>query len=173
LTKRLRPDLFTRLLRGNVNTRLDKLKQGEVDATILALAGLERLGLAGQATEILDARTFPPSVGQGAIGLEIRVGDRKIAPLVAAIDHAPTSIALAAERAFLAELDGSCRTPIAGYATVTNGRFSFHGLVISPDGSQAAETTREGAVADAVKLGADAGRELRARAPAGALAGGA
>jgi hydroxymethylbilane synthase len=159
-----------KLLRGNVNTRLDKVAGGAYDAAVLALAGLERLGLAARAKEVLDPETFPPSVGQGAIAIEIRATDPVTAGLVAAIDDAPTSIALAAERAFLAELDGSCRTPIAGHARILNGRLRFHGLVISPDGREAVETKREGSPADAARLGADAGRELKSRAPAGVLA---
>ena len=157
------------LVRGNVGTRLEKTLQGEVDATVLALAGLQRLGLAGQVTEILDPMRFPPAAAQGAIAIEIREGDARTAALVAAIDDANVATAVRMERAFLAELDGSCRTPIAGHAAVANGRVSFYGLVIAPDGSEAAETRREGPVHDAARLGADAGKELRARAPKGAL----
>jgi hydroxymethylbilane synthase len=169
LTRRLRPDLQVKLLRGNVHTRLDKIASGAIDAAILALSGLERLGLASRATEVLDPATFPPAVGQGAIAVEIRADDRRTAVLVAAIDDPATATALATERAFLAALDGSCRTPIAGHARVTHGHVRFHGLVIAPDGTGAVETTREGPEADAVKLGTDAGRELRARAPKGVL----
>ena len=169
LLRRLRPDLRTVLLRGNVGTRLEKALRGEVDATVLALAGLERLGLAGKATEILDPLRFPPAAAQGAIAIEIRESDARTAALVAAIDNADVATAVKMERAFLAELDGSCRTPIAGHAAVANGRVSFYGLVIAPDGSEAAETRREGPVHDAARLGADAGKELRARAPKGAL----
>ena len=169
LVRRLRPDVKTVLLRGNVGTRLEKTLRGEVDATVLALAGLERLGLAGKATEILDPMRFPPAAAQGAIAIEIREGDQRTAALVAAIDDANVATAVKMERAFLAELDGSCRTPIAGHAAVANGRVSFYGLVIAPDGSEAVETRREGPVHDAARLGADAGKELRARAPKGAL----
>jgi hydroxymethylbilane synthase len=170
LVRRLRPDVVVKLLRGNVNTRLEKVANGAFDAAVLALAGLERLGLSARAKEVLDPEIFPPSVGQGAIAIEIRAGDAKAATLAAAIDDAPTSTALAAERAFLAELDGSCRTPIAGHARIVKGRLRFHGLVISPDGREAVETAREGLPADAARLGADAGRELKIRAPAGVLA---
>ena len=169
LTRRLRPDLEMKLLRGNVQTRLDKVASGAIDAAILALAGLERLGLESHATELLDPATFPPAAGQGAIAVEIRADDRRIAALVAAIDDPATATALATERAFLAALGGSCQTPVAGHASVANGRVRFHGLVIAPNGTGAVETSREGPEADAVKLGTDAGRELRARAPAGAL----
>lgn len=170
LVRRLRPDVAVKLLRGNVNTRLEKVASGAFDATVLALAGLERLGLSARAKEVLDPVVFPPSVGQGAIAIEIRAGDEEAARLAAAIDDVPTATALAAERAFLAELDGSCRTPIAGHARIVKGRLRFHGLVISPDGREAVETAREGLPADAARLGSDAGRELKSRAPAGVLA---
>jgi hydroxymethylbilane synthase len=170
LVRRLRPDVAVKLLRGNVNTRLEKVASGAFDAAVLALAGLERLGLSARAKEVLDPEIFPPSVGQGAIAIEIRADDEGAARLAVAIDDVPTATALAAERAFLAELDGSCRTPIAGHARIVKGRLRFHGLVISPDGREAVETAREGLPADAARLGADAGRELKSRAPAGVLA---
>src|SRR5262249_54458549 len=107
----LRPDLKVQPLRGNVGTRLDKLSRGEAAATLLALAGLKRLGRAEAATAILSTDQFLPAVAQGAIGIEIRESDSRIASLVAAIDHKPTTIAVTAERAMLAVLDGSCRTP--------------------------------------------------------------
>jgi hydroxymethylbilane synthase len=169
LVKRLRPDLSIKLMRGNVETRLQKVAAKEFDAAILALAGLKRLGLESQASAPLDPATFPPSVGQGAIAIAIREGDKRIERLVAAIDHAPTSIALAAERAFLAALDGSCRAPIAGHAKINGSRLALYGLAIAPDGTGAVETTREGPIGDAVALGRDAGQELRARAPVGVL----
>ena len=105
-----------------------------------------------------------PAVGQGAIAIEARTDDDRIRALLAAIDHSGTSIALQAERAFLAVLDGSCRTPIAGHATLTGGTLFFRGMIIRPDGSEAHETTRQGKIADAAALGADAGRELKSRA---------
>ena len=165
LVRRLRPDLRVTALRGNVETRLKKLNAGEVDATILALAGLKRLGLADAATAILDVADFLPAVGQGAIAIEIRQDDAATRDLLAKIDHAETSVALACERAFLAVLDGSCRTPIAGHAIVEGSGLSFRGMILRPDGSEAVETTRAGARGDAVALGADAGAELKARAP--------
>jgi len=169
LVKRLRPDLSIKLMRGNVETRLKKVEAREFDAAILALAGVKRLGLESSATTPLDPAIFPPSVGQGAITIAIREGDERMQRLVAAIDHAPTSIALAAERAFLAALDGSCRAPIAGHARISGGRLALYGLVIAPDGTGAVETTREGPIGDALALGRDAGEELRARAPVGVL----
>jgi hydroxymethylbilane synthase len=164
LAKRLRPDLKIVPLRGNVETRLRKLDEGVADATLLALAGLKRLGLTDATTAILDVEEFPPAVGQGAIGIETRADDRATRDLLAAINHADTAAALACERAFLAVLDGSCRTPIAGYATVAGGRIRFRGMIVKPDGSEAHEARREGRVTDAEKLGADAGAELKGRA---------
>ena len=161
--KRLRPDLVVENLRGNVETRLRKLDDGVVDATLLALAGLKRLGLADSATALLDTGEFLPAVGQGAIAIETRANDDTTRAALAPIDHRETSIALSCERAFLAMLDGSCRTPIAGHAAISNNRLTFRGLIIRPDGSEAFETSREGEVKDAVALGTDAGRELKAR----------
>lgn len=169
LVLRARPDVSIKLLRGNVGTRLDKVARGEFDAAVLALAGMRRLGLEGHPHAPLDPVIFPPSVGQGAIAIAIRADDTKTARLVAAINDAPTAVALLAERAFLAVLDGSCRAPIGGHARIEGDRLYFSGLVIAPDGTGAIETTREGYVADAEALGADAGEELRGRAPDGVL----
>lgn len=170
LVRRLRPDVEVKLLRGNVHTRLEKVANGTFDATVLALAGLRRLGLEARASEVLDPKIFPPSVGQGAIAIEIRAGDPEAERLASTIDDKATSFALAAERAFLAELDGTCRTPIAGHAQLVGGRLHLYGLLISPDGKDVIETTREGAPSDAARLGADAGQELKRRAPASVLA---
>jgi hydroxymethylbilane synthase len=164
MVKRKRPDLTIVPLRGNVETRLRKLDEGLADATLLALAGLKRLGLADAATAVLDIDEFLPAVGQGAIGIETRVDDSRTRDMLGAINHADTFSALAAERAFLAVLDGSCRTPIGGHATISGGRLRFRGVIIKPDGSEAFETTREGDVRDAERLGADAGGELKGRA---------
>jgi hydroxymethylbilane synthase len=164
MVKRLRPDLQVVPFRGNVETRLKKLDDGVVDATLLALAGLKRLGRADAATSILDADSFLPAVGQGAIGIETRADDRRTRDLVAAIGDPDTLTALTTERAFLAVLDGSCRTPIAGHARVAGGVLTFRGLILRPDGSEALETSRNGAAAEGAALGADAGRELKGRA---------
>jgi hydroxymethylbilane synthase len=166
MIRRRRPDLTVVSLRGNVETRIRKVEEGEVDATVLALAGLRRLGLAAAATAVMAVDDFLPAVGQGAIALETRADDRRTRDLLAAIDHPDTTAALGAERAFLGVLDGSCRTPIAGHATIRDGRLSFRGMVLRPDGSEAHETSRAGAVDAAPSLGADAGRELRDRLPA-------
>jgi len=166
LVKRFRPDLKVVTLRGNVETRLAKLDAGEVDATILAVAGLKRLGLLAEATAILDPDEFLPAVGQGAIGIETRADDANTRALVAKVDDPDTAIALAAERAFLAVLDGSCRTPIGGHAEINGENIRFRGVIVKPDGSEAFEVSREGRREAAAELGADAGRELRQRASA-------
>jgi hydroxymethylbilane synthase len=162
MIKRLRPDVSMALLRGNVETRLRKL-DSEVDATVLAAAGLKRLGLMSAATEILDAEEFLPAVGQGAIAIETRSDDAKTRTLIAMVDDPDTATALAAERAFLAILDGSCRTPIGGHAQVSGNGIRFRGMILKPDGSDALEVVREGSRVSAAELGADAGRELRSR----------
>jgi hydroxymethylbilane synthase len=164
LAKRLRPDLAVVPLRGNVETRLRKIEAGEADATLLAVAGLKRLGLLSAATALLDIDEFLPAVGQGAIGIETRADDAATRALVAKIDDPDTATALVAERTFLAVLDGSCRTPIGGHARVSGGTVRFHGIIVKPDGSEAFEVLREGGRAQAAELGADAGRELKARA---------
>lgn len=161
---RLRPDLQVKVIRGNVETRLRKIAEGEADATLLALAGLKRLGLEDKATRILAVDEFLPAVGQGAITIESRRDDDRINAFVARITHADTEVALNAERSFLALLDGSCRTPIGGHCRVEGDRIHFRGLIISPDGRQSYETVREGHRNNAVALGADAARELRDRA---------
>jgi hydroxymethylbilane synthase len=164
LLLRRRPDLRVVDLRGNVETRLRRLEEGVADATLLALAGLKRLGRAGDATAVLEVDEFLPAVGQGAIGIEIRADDTRTRALLAPINHAATAAALATERAYLAALEGTCRTPIAGHATVDAAGVRFRGMIVKPDGSEAFETTRTGAVSDAAALGADAGRELKDRA---------
>jgi hydroxymethylbilane synthase len=168
--KRLRPDLKIVPLRGNVETRLRKVEAGEMDATLLAVAGLKRLGLLAAATTLLDIEDFLPAVGQGAIGIETRDDDATTRSLVAAIGDADTATALTAERAFLAVLDGSCRTPIGGHARVSDGTIRFRGMIAAPDGSAAFEVSRNGAAARAAELGADSGHELKERAGADFLA---
>lgn len=161
LVRRMRPDLKVVSFRGNVQTRLRKLAEGEVDATLLACAGLVRLGLEERITARLAIGEFPPAPGQGAICIETRVDDNAIGELLRAINHAPTATALACERAFLAGLDGSCRTPIAGHATLDAGELRFHGMVLKPDGSQAHEIRLSGEPGQAAAIGADAAGRLR------------
>jgi hydroxymethylbilane synthase len=172
LVKRARPDVKTPPLRGNVETRLRKLEAGDAEATILALAGLKRLGLANVATAILDTCDFLPAVGQGAIAIETRANDDRTRELLGRIDHADTSHAVCCERAFLAVLDGSCRTPIAGHAVISGDALEFRGLIIRPDGSETHETSRNGLRRDAEALGADAGRELKSRGGPGFFSSG-
>jgi hydroxymethylbilane synthase len=161
IAKRMRPDLRVVPLRGNVETRLRKLDEGQADAIILALAGLKRLGLQAQATKVMSVEEFLPAAAQGAIGIEARDNDSRVRDMLARIDHADTSVAVACERAFLAELDGSCRTPIAGHARLSGRVLHFRGLIVKSDGSAAHETAVAGALEDAATIGADAGRALR------------
>jgi hydroxymethylbilane synthase len=165
-----RPDLRVTPLRGNVQTRLRKLAEGEVAATFLAVAGLVRLGLESVISAPLSAEDMLPAAAQGAIGIEVRADDAAVLDLLAGIDHRATSIRVAAERAFLATLEGSCRTPIAALAELEGQEVRLRGLVARPDGSDLRRIERRGAVADAVELGGDTGAELLAGLPAGFLA---
>ncbi len=167
ILRRARPDLEIVLLRGNVGSRLEKVSSGALDATLLALAGLKRLGLADRASGILSIEDCLPAVGQGAIAVVVRAGDDAVVEALQPVLCRSTGIALAAERAFLAELDGSCRTPIAGHATVEGDRFRLRGLLLAPDGRSAAEDFVEGPLRDAAPLGAELGRSLRLKAPEG------
>ncbi|MBN9051398.1 MAG: hydroxymethylbilane synthase [Rhizobiales bacterium] len=164
LIKRMRPDLAIVPLRGNVDTRLRKLEEGVADATILALAGLKRLELTRHITRIMSIEEFLPAAGQGAIAIETRAGDGRVNAMVAAIDDADTSVALAAERALLDVLDGTCKTPIAAHASVTAAAIELRGLIARPDGSAAHDVFATGARADAARIGGEAGRELKRRA---------
>ena len=128
------------------------------------MAGLKRLGLSGAATSVLEIDEFLPAVGQGVIAIETRADDERTRNRLAAIDDPAAATALAAERGFLAMLDGSCRTPIAGHARLIGGEVYFRGLIVKPDGSQSFAAERRGAPADAEALGRDAGRELKGRA---------
>jgi len=166
---RLRPDLKPELLRGNVETRLSKAESGAIGATLLAMAGLKRLGLVHRARAPLDIDRFLPAVGQGAIALTARSDDARAQAAFAAIADAETFLALTAERAFLAELEGSCRTPIAGLARLDGGRLRFRGQVLRTDGSESFEIEREGPASEAARIGAEAGRALAARLPPGIL----
>jgi hydroxymethylbilane synthase len=167
---RLRPDLRVVEMRGNVETRMRKLAEGQAEATLLAMAGLKRLGLADRVSGIIEPEQWLPAVGQGAIAITARAGDEANLARLAAIDHAATSTALRAERAFLAVLDGSCRTPIGGLARLDGGSLDFRGIIVRPDGSEAHEVVRRGSVADAAATGADAGAELAARGGPGFFA---
>lgn len=167
LIRRLRPDINVITYRGQVETRLRKLSEGQVDATLLAYAGLKRLGMTDVPTELLDAEEFPPAPAQGAICLESRIGDNRVNDLLAAIDDARTHEAVACERGFLATLDGSCRTPIAGLAISDGTHIRFSGMILTPDGLTHHRVAIEGRSADAEALGQKAGEEIRAKAGPG------
>ena len=161
---RLRPDLRVSTLRGNVETRLRKLSDGAADATLLAMAGLNRLGLAAKATAIVPVDIMLPAVAQGAIGIETRSDAAETLALLRSLNDADTAIAITAERAFLARLDGSCRTPIAGLATLNAGQVTLRGAIYSPDGRSAHQAIRTGSPSDAAQLGRDAAEEVLAAA---------
>lgn len=157
-----RPDLEVVTLRGNVETRLAKRDAGTVAATLLALAGLKRLGMGHVGTPVPHADMLP-AVGQGAVCIEAREDDVRTRGWLAAIDHAATATCVRAEHAMLAVLDGSCRTPIAGHATLDGDALHLRGLIARPDGSEVIATERRGRAADAAALGRDAGEELKRR----------
>jgi hydroxymethylbilane synthase len=164
--RRARPDVETVLLRGNVDTRLRKLDDGQYDAIILALAGLSRLGLEDRATWIFDPIEWLPALSQGAIGIEVRENDADTQVIVCKLDDSRTATALACERAFQSALDGSCRTPIGGFAALSGSTLLFRGEVIAPDGSDAVETSLEtqlgsDALGDAARAGREAGLALK------------
>ena len=164
-----RPDLQIVNLRGNVDTRLAKREAGIVEATVLALAGLKRLGVAHVGTPVPEDEMLP-AVGQGAVCIECRADDAATRASLAAINDAATATCVAAEHAMLAVLDGSCRTPIAGHAVLTTeGTLYLRGLIAKPDGSEMIATERRGAAADAEAMGRDAGHELKRRGGPGFL----
>jgi hydroxymethylbilane synthase len=163
------PHLKVVPFRGNVQTRMKKLADGVVDATLLAMAGLNRLGLTHHAAATLDVKTMVPAIGQGAIGITRRITDDAAHHYLLPLIHGETTARVRCERAFLAALDGSCRTPIAGLAEIKDGELLFNGLVLAPDGSESLAVSRRGPVSDAVALGEDAAAEIRRRAPQGLL----
>lgn len=163
LALHVRPDLVVVPLRGNVGTRIAKLEAGAADATILAVAGLRRLGLDAKITAPLAPNEMLPAPAQGVLAVEIRDDDERVHKLLAPLDDSVTAACAAAERAFMAELDGSCRTPIAALATIANGRLTLDAAIVRPDGGKLHRTQRIGAVTDAAPLGRDAGAELKAR----------
>ena len=166
----VRPDLEVVPLRGNVQTRLRKLDAGEVQATFLAMAGLIRLGLEPVVSAALAPEEMLPAVAQGAIGIECRAADDAVLGALAQINDGATMTRVVAERAFLAALDGSCRTPIAALAELDGDRLRLRGLVASPDGRAVERIELEGAARDSAALGAQAGTEIRARLGAGFFA---
>jgi hydroxymethylbilane synthase len=156
-----RPDLQVVPVRGNVQSRLARVSRGEIGATLLALAGLRRLDMTEVITAVLDPKDMLPAVGQGAIGVTCRIQDDGTRELLAAIDHAETSLRVAAERAMLDVLDGSCRTPIAGLAEVTASGIMLTGRIARPDGSRVIEAMRGNTADAAHALGVAVGEELR------------
>lgn len=170
MIRRMRPDVTVIPFRGNVQTRLRKVEQGDVDGTLLAMAGLRRLGIADVATDVMEPESFLPAPGQGAICIESRIGDYRIDALLGAINHRETQIALSCERAFLGVLDGSCRTPIAGLALVENGAIRFSGMVLTPDGRTAHAVSCAGNTDAADALGRSAGADIRSKAGPGFFA---
>lgn len=160
----VRSDLKVISLRGNVDTRLRKISEGVADATLLALAGLKRLGLEGRASAILSVDEMLPAVAQGAIGIEVRDDDKAIRSLIAPLHHADTGVCVAAERAFLARLDGSCRTPIAALAELVGDTLRFRGKIYAIDGSVSFGAEREGVTDAAERIGREAAEEVLAAA---------
>jgi hydroxymethylbilane synthase len=157
---RVRPDLQVVQFRGNVDTRLSKLEAGVADATLLAVAGLNRLGKQDKITAYLDPLEFLPAPAQGAIGIEIREADARTAKLVGVLNHMPTATSIAAERALLATLDGSCRTPIGAFTELNGVSCRLTAEILSPDGREFYRGSVEGAAADAAKLGTQLGATL-------------
>jgi len=150
--------------RGNVQTRLRKLDDGVVDATLLAIAGLKRMEMQDCATAVLEWDEMLPAVAQGAIGIQCRSDDERSLKYIDALNHMDTHVCVNCERAFLEALDGNCKTPIAGQARIVDGQITFRGLIAMPDGSVKYETEKTGAIEDAVKIGKEAGEELKAQA---------
>ena len=168
-TLHLRPDLQVVTLRGSVQTRLQRIEDGKMDATFLALAGLTRMGLQGHAASLVDANDMPPAPGQGALAITCRAGDAKTLDVLARLSDPALETVIAAERSFLEALDGSCRTPIGALARLTDNQLHFLGEVLSPDGKR--RWRREERLAlgsdaktDAAALGRRLGAEIRAEA---------
>jgi hydroxymethylbilane synthase len=159
-----RPDLNIVGFRGNVQTRLAKLQDGVADATFLAVAGLNRLGMADRITQAIPTDVMLPAVAQGAVGIEIREDDAATRKLLEPLNHALTTDAVIAERVFLRRLEGSCRTPIAGHVAFSGDRVTFRGQILTPDGRECLSVTRSGAATDACSLAEDAANELLGQA---------
>jgi hydroxymethylbilane synthase len=162
-----RPDLRCAMIRGNVQTRLGRVRGGEFAASLLALAGLKRLGLEAEAAVVIDPEAMVPAAGQGIVGITVRESDEELRELLSAIEDRTAAAVSRAERAFLGALDGSCRTPIGGHARLLpDGQLHLTGLVARPDGSFLLKRALTGPAADAVRLGAELGDGLRADSPA-------
>eukprot|EP01036_Dinobryon_divergens_P054947 gene54947-73403_t len=161
---RARPDLEVVPFRGNVDTRLRKLAEGVADATLLAVAGLNRLGRTGEITSYLDPELFPPAPAQGAIGLEIRADDGRTAEIIKVLDHSETTLAVRAERALLGALDGSCRTAIGALSRIEGDTLTLQAEMLSPDGRLAFFGTLSGSIGEPERIGHELGQILRDKA---------
>lgn len=161
----MRPDLQVVPLRGNVDTRLEKLWRGQVPAAVMAYAGLARLGHIDRVTSIIPVNQMVPAVGQGVIAMEIRESDEDIAAMMAEINHAETAVCVAAERAFVAALNGSCQTPIGGLATLEGDQITLTGFVASVDGTHQLRETRAAPRHEAANLGRHLAHDMLAKAP--------
>jgi hydroxymethylbilane synthase len=157
-----RPDLTIVPFRGNVTTRIEKIKQGQPDATLLALAGLKRINMQAEATEILDVERFMPAAGQGIIAIECAEGNEALRSILQPLSHKQTQTAAFAERQLLRTLGGSCYTPIAGYARLEGEELRLDAMIATPDGAKHYRVTRKGSPGDAVALGTEAAKELLA-----------
>ena len=167
-----RPDLMVGPLRGNVDTRLEKVSAGSVDATLLAVAGLKRLGKEDVITEIISTDQMLPAISQGVIGIQSRHSDDAIRNLLIPLNHEPTETVVCAERAFLTQLEGSCETPIAGLGTLNaNGTMNLEGLIAAPDGTKIITERIEGVISDAQRLGKELGLNLLKKTGSGYLVG--
>ncbi len=160
----IRPDLRIVQFRGNVQTRLRKLDEGVAAATFLACAGLNRLGMSHLITGAIDPEVMLPAVAQGAIGIETASSNERARALLEPLNHRPTAICIAAERGFLTELDGSCRTPLAGHATLNDNKVTFNAMALTLDGQKVFRARRTGTPDQAGRMGLEAAREIRALA---------
>lgn len=158
--RRFRNDLELLDLRGNVDTRVRKLEQGQYDAIVLAKAGLERLGWAAKITEVLPTKIMLPAVGQGAMGIEVRAADHELRGWLEGLNHPPSERAVAAERSLLRELEGGCQLPVAALGEVQQGRLRLEAAVLSPDGAECVRDQVEAAPEDAERAGVELGRKL-------------
>ena len=164
MIKQLRPDIEVVTFRGNLQTRLRKLKEGQVDATLLAVAGLNRLGMQDIIASVIPRESFLPAPGQGAICVEVRSDNASVKTLLSDIHDETTGLQMLAERAFLSALDGSCRTPLAAHAEVNGDTVLLHGMILSPDGSQSFGNSMSGLVQNASEIGRELAQQLRRKA---------
>ncbi len=168
--KHLRPDLNIVGIRGNVDTRLRKLDDGEYDAILLAAAGLRRLGWADRITELLQPPQMLPAVGQGALGIECRADDQVALKFLGQLDHHETHQATAAERSMLALLHGGCSVPVGGWGRIENGQLALDGLVANLDGTEILKANASGELADAEQIGQQVAEQLLAQGAAEVIA---